>query len=178
VPLGSSRFFLDGDAMMTITQAIRGAARLLGTTLYAMATEAQVRPEHLGSYLDCLEDVDRMLATRGLRLAVVWMDHPTIEIPDQRVLAATEQEHLARGEVSVRHRLARLMRIEVPMVVRTLERGNQLGGADSGAAARRRLWDHRLDPERHPLPPPLRRQPVGQLVPETSGETRQPGSVK
>jgi hypothetical protein len=158
--------------MMSITEAIRVVTRLLGTTLHEMATEARVRPEALGSHLDAIEEMDRVLATRGMRLAVVWMDHPTIEIPDQRVLAATEQEHLARGQVGVRHRLARLMRIEVPMVVRTLERGNQLGGADSGAAARARLWAHRLDPEGNPLPPPLRRHPVGQLVPETSGETR------
>jgi hypothetical protein len=157
--------------MMSITEAIRTATRLLGTTLHAMAGEARVRPEALGSHLDAIEEMDRVLATRGMRLAVVWMDHPTIEIPDQRVLAATEQEHLARGEVSVRHRLARLMRIEVPMVLRTLERGNQLGGADSGDQARRRLWAHRLDPERNPLPPPLRRQPAGQLVSGTSGET-------
>lgn len=143
--------------MMSITEAIRVATRLLGTTLHAMATEASIRPEALGSHLDAIEEMDRCLATRGLRLAVVWMDRPSIDIPDHRVLAVAEQEHVARGEVSVRHRLARLMRIEVPMVVRTLERGNQLGGVDCGAGARRRLWDHRLDPERFPLPPPLRK---------------------
>ncbi|MGK3981272.1 hypothetical protein WMF38_57275 [Sorangium sp. So ce118] len=156
--------------MMSITEALRTAARLLGTTLHAMTTEAQVPPEHFGAYLDCLEDVDRLLATRGLRLAIVWMGRPSLDIPDQRVLAATERDHLARGERNVRSRLASMLKVDLRSVERTIDHGAPLAGPDRGALARKRLWDHRIDPERFPLPQSWRRRDRDQLVPGTSSE--------
>lgn len=143
--------------MMSITQAIRTAARLLGSTVEEMAAEADVRPEQLSAAFAAVEAIDRVLTVRGLRLAVRWMDRPPLDIPDTRVLAAAEREYLARGETGVRHRLARLLRIEFVTLCRVLDNGRQLGGVDCGAAARKRLWDHRLDPARHPLPPHIRR---------------------
>lgn len=141
---------------MSITQAIRTAARLLGSTVEELATEADVRPEQLSAAFAAVEALDRVLTVRGMRLAVRWMDRPPLDIPDTHVLAAAEREHLVRGETGVRHRLARLLRVEFVTVCRVLGNGRQLGGADCGAAARKRLWDHRLDPAKHPLPPPSR----------------------
>lgn len=161
---------IDRLRMMSITEAVRTACRLIGSSLYEMSTEARVRPEHMGAYLDCLEDVDRLLATRGLRLAVVWMDRPSIDIPDQRVLAATEQVHVGRGERAVRSRLAALLGVGIHAVERTIDHGARLAGPDRGAVARKKLWDHRLDPDKHPLPQARLRRDRDQLVTVTSCE--------
>jgi len=159
---------------MSITEALLTAARLLGTTIQAMAFDAQVRGD-LYVVLECVEKADRILATQGLRLAVVPTEHPPIDIPDRHILAAAEQYHIARGEPQVRHRLARLLRIEHATLVRTLSGGKPLGGTDRGETARKRLWDHQLNREAHPLPAPIRRAEPVQLATVASCEPRPDG---
>jgi hypothetical protein len=154
--------------MMTITQALRTAARLLGRSLDSAAAEAGVRPDEFVAAMSAVDAVDRMLIPLGLRLAVVPQDRPILEVNDQAVLAAAEAAHTARGERGVRTRLAALMRVDRTVVERVMTKGSPLGGADRGKIARDRLWEHRLHPERMPLPPFHRNM----LAPEpTNGES-------
>lgn len=126
---------------------------MLGITPERAAADADLLPRRVrvalsGGPID-LEAVEALLATLGVRLAIVPAADPPVQLSSKWLIESIIRRAIAAGEseYALQARIARLADVDPSAITRAL-RGSELRDA-----ARGRLEAHLRDPDGVPMPP-------------------------